>query len=250
MINRMLRLFSFVLILFVSLIGCLKKETLDDSILFVGTESGFKKIEEVVGNPVIELFREFNNDNISYFEGYEYLSLDASYLSTQLDSHYIMNQNVVKDYEDPNVRNLVGESKDVTMVSHIKIDQNDCYVKMEMVVDTMLSIGDGMNFRNYGRYYADTMYVVGRKGDIGHFIMYGKTHCHIERAFYNVSGEIIYENQPVDYTAWTIVVGNKVNNGIDRICYFESIADTDFHYPKYSVRAIFDKDKFSYSVEN
>lgn len=223
--------------------SCLKKARTDEeSILFVGAESYFKYLDDVVPNVFIDVFRK----NVKY----DYLNLyNVSFMATQLESQYRLDQSLLIPYEDPYAKTPFMAIEEVPISSKLRLyNQNNCIISMEMVFDTLLpTIEDGISYHYYERYYADTMYVVGEVGSTGRFMMYGVTDCHVETSRVNENGYIVDGDYwDYDYTAWTIVVGDKVDNGIKDISYFECVAkDDDSYYPTGSIRAISDKDGLS-----
>lgn len=241
--NRMLALLSCFFITTLFLSACVKNaRTAKDSILFLGAESYFRYLDEVAPQVFINVF----DDNTEY----NYKNLyNESFLATKLESQYKVDQNPFIDFENPHDKDILKEMEEISVSSKLRLyNQNNCIISMEMVFDTVFpTYSQDANYHFYERYYADTMYVVGQAGNTGRFMMYGMTDCYIEMSREDVNGSIIDgEHWEYNYTAWTIIVGDKTKAGISEFSYFECVAvDDESYYPTGSIRAFNDKDGIS-----
>lgn len=242
MINRILRLLSFILILSVSLSSCLKEGRVENNdVLFVGEMPFFKSPAEVIDTTLINFIKQNNTGSFDYFSLY-----DLPFLATKVESQYRFDQQLFVNYADSSIRTPFEEFADIKMSSNLRFyDQNNNIMKMEMIFDTLLPTAvEGHKYHYYERYFADTMYVVGESGSKGRFIAYGMTDCHVERKIENADQAVV-DQWAYNYPAWTVIIGNKVGNGISGLYYYECVADTNSYYKKYSIRAMKDKDGLS-----
>lgn len=221
--------------------SCLKSNETDDTVLFVGTEQHFKFVGEVLPDDFIDIFEE----NVDY----DYMGLYSnSFMATSLESCYRVEQEVFIEY-DTFLKNHADKSDDSTLCAKLSFfNQNNYVLQMEMIIDTVLpSINDNVKYHYYEKYSSDTLYVIGEKAKNGRFMMYGMTNCQIKRAMIDTVGAVIDNNLwEYNYPAWTIIVGEKVDDGINDISCFECVADNvGSYYPYASIRAWSDSDDFS-----
>lgn len=239
MINRILKLLCIFLILTAALGSCLKKGDPGSTPLFVGEIEHLKSPEDVIDAVLLNFVEEDIKDN----KFFKYLNLyDFPYIATQLESCYLFDQNLAVSYEDSCIRGPFDEYENVKMSTILKFfNQSGNIVSMEMLfdVDTLLTVNDTVKYHFYEKYYADTMYIVGKSRDEGYFMAYGMTDC-IVRKSRETSPDIVIDEWEYNYPAWTIIVGNKVDNGIKNLRYYECVADTTFYYKKYSIRVMND----------
>lgn len=244
MISKRLYLIIIIFIIGISLVSCSKNDQETDYVEFLGTESYFKFTDEIIPDILIDTLIHYS-DSV----GYNYLNLyNQPPFATKIEGEYIVNQNIFINYKDPFERN------DNTIFS-TKLsfkDQKNSILSMNMSLDTVLPTSSPyVNLVISDHCVADTLFIVGENGDTGHFMMYGIASYEVERANVIVeTSEIIpASHQNYIYKSIIIIVGEKVNEGIKRIAFFDYISEvTDLEYPVGSIKAFADSDDMSYLI--
>ena len=233
-----------ILVLMISLqYSCSKTDDGVDFVDFLGKESYFKFFEEIIPETLKDTL-VYYNDSI----GYNYLRLDReSPFATFVEGIYTVHQNVFIDYGDPfEIKNIGGLE-----TCFIFEEQKNAILSATISIDTIVDLYSQISYKIDQTTHADTLYVVGSI-EKDFFMMYGYADNHIERAYLDSETMSILENthQTYQYKSIVIIVGEKIEDGLRRIAFFEYISDIDeSFYPIGSIRAFADDDDFSYMVK-
>lgn len=255
--NKYLILLVSILIFGSTLISCVKDiDDEDKAIVFLGSESYFKFFDEVIPDTLANIFINYTDsvkkspsDSVYYSE---YLDLYNVFpIATNLGGYYKVEQDPFIEFPDP----FEDRFKKERSTFHAKLrlsGQNNCVISMDMIFDTLVETESSpeVQYKMYESVIADTMYVVGERGNTGLFLMYGTADNEVYRG-YMMNGEYLKNYyQEYKYTSKVILVGRKTEKGISDIQYFEYICD-DFgsvYYPVGCIRAFGDIDDFSNSI--
>lgn len=223
--NKYFLLLIGLLLAVTTFTSCVKDvENEDEALVFLGAESYFKFYDEVVPAELDTVFNNYISEN----NRYDYLNLyNVSFIATKMDGNYEFKRNPVEgiEFDDPFSRaSQIASAADVRLSG-----QNNCIISMDIFYDTIVDTEtpDNIRYRNYESIVADTLYVVGEVGNTGRFLMYGYADSKIERGYVDDNGDfdmgLTY--QKYEYKSVIIMVGDKVEDGIREMLYFEYITD-------------------------
>lgn len=223
--NKYFILLIGLLLAMTSFTSCVKDvENEDEALVFLGTESYFRFYDEVVPAELDTVFNNYISEN----NRYDYLNLyNVSFIATKMEGSYDFSRDPIEgiEFADPLRLSQIASIADVRLSG-----QNNCIISMDMSFDTIVGTENSNNdrFKIHESVVADTLYVVGEVGNTGHFLMYGDADNEHVRGYANNNGEFDMSSigyQKYVYKSVIIMVGEKTNEGVRGMLYFEYVTD-------------------------